>query len=68
MSDTYNRFHTMAEHKAQSCSIHGARFWTDSTGCRECARIMCEEERIKPGSLGDPHNGAGCYDSDQDFY
>lgn len=67
MMREYNRFHTNREFAEQACSIHGKRFWTEDTGCRECARVMCEEEGMKLGSLGDPHNGAGCYDADSDF-
>lgn len=61
MSGEYNRFHTHQEFAAQACSIHGKRFWTEDTGCRECARLMCEAEPEEN------HNGAGCYDSGIDF-
>ena len=57
VSGEYNRFHTHQEFAVQACSIHGKRFWTENTGCRECE--AAPEER---------HNGAGCYDSDTDFF
>lgn len=36
--------------------------------CDSCAKIVLADEPSEGlGSLGDSHNGAGCYDSDADF-